>query len=633
MTHIYRKDIDGLRAVAVSIVVAYHAGWNLLRGGFVGVDVFFVISGYLIGSMIIEDVRAGRFSLVGFYERRVRRIFPALAAMLIAASLAAYFFLLPGELESFGRSVVAATFSYSNFFFGRTSGYFGPTASTLPLLHTWSLAIEEQFYVFLPLFVMVVHRFWPARLWLILLAVALLSLGVSVHGALDQDSRAFYMPQARAWELLLGTLLSCGRLPLLKRRSWREGAGFLGLLLIIVPAFAYSQSRGIPGYAVLAPCLGSAILIGLGLSGATMASRALSWGPVVFIGRISYSLYLWHWPIFVFMRMSERFPEGHHQIAVKLLAIGASVAIATLSWKYVETPFRFGPRRPGRKTLFATAGSIAALLATAGLLAGAMQGFPGRFTPQALAIARQQTFVSKSLDYFRAGRCFLDYDNHVSDLEAGGCLRSDPSRPNILLMGDSYAAHLWYGLSVVFPESNWMQATGAGCTPLLDRKFTRVCNELTAFLFADYLAHHKPDLLVVTARWLSSDLPAISRLLDWTKAQGLRVVLIGPIERYDDPFPRLLALSLEAGDPGLVDEHRVDFGTLDEDLRRLAQRTGAGYISLLDILCQGGVCEKFAGSEEPLQFDDGHVTKRGSVLVAERLRAIGAFSKDQAAVN
>src|SRR5262249_55494165 len=150
-----------------------------------------------------DEVKAGRFSLIGFYERRVRRIFPALAVMLMAASVAAYLYLLPGELASYGRSVIAATFSYSNFFFARRAGYFMPLASTLPLLHTWSLAIEEQFYVFLPLFVLLVHRLWPARLWPILLAVALVSLVFSIHGAIVGSSIEFYMPQARAWELLL----------------------------------------------------------------------------------------------------------------------------------------------------------------------------------------------------------------------------------------------------------------------------------------------------------------------------------------------------------------------------------------------------------------------------------------------
>src|SRR5262252_5114305 len=224
MIRTYRKDIDGLRAIAVTTVIGFHAQWTAFPGGFVGVDVFFVISGFLIGSMIIDDVTAGKFSLLAFYERRIRRIFPALAAMLLAATLLAYLYLLPTEFMSYARSLLAATFSFSNFYFAASAGYFMPAASTLPLLHTWSLAIEEQFYLFLPLFVMLVHRFWRRGLWPVLLAVTLVSLGLSVRSGLQGGQTGdFYMPQLRAWELLLGVLLAWNRLPALSR-LWREGA-------------------------------------------------------------------------------------------------------------------------------------------------------------------------------------------------------------------------------------------------------------------------------------------------------------------------------------------------------------------------------------------------------------------------
>jgi peptidoglycan/LPS O-acetylase OafA/YrhL len=629
----YRKDIDGLRAVAVSMVIAYHAGWTLLRGGFVGVDVFFVISGYLIGSMIIDEVKAGRFSLIGFYERRVRRIFPALAVMLMAASVAAYLYLLPGELESYGRSVIAATFSYSNFYFAQRAGYFMPAASSLPLLHTWSLAIEEQFYVFLPLFVLLVHRLWPARLGAILLGVALVSLGFSVRGALVNDSLEFYMPQARAWELLLGTLLSCARLPQPRPGRWREGIGLLGLVLIAAPAFAYSESTRFPGYAALAPCLGTALLIGLGLSGTSIVARGLSWGPVVFIGRISYSLYLWHWPIFIFLRLSEHVPGDRHVWATKLGAIAATVAISTLSWRYVETPFRTGPRRPSRRVLFAVAGCAAALLLAAGLTAVRTAGLPGRFSPSALALAAELTASQQAHDTARDMHCFVDFADPATNLRSYGCLKTEAARPNYLIIGDSFASHLWLGLATAFDKINFMQATGAGCTPLLDRKYTPACNALTAFLFSDYLLHHKPDRLVVSARWLNSDLRQLGELLDWTKAHDLPVILMGPTPRYDDRLPRLLVFSQQRDDPGLVDNHRIDLNRLDKAMRALAESKGAAYVSMLDALCEGGHCQTLAAPGIPLQYDDGHLTKQGSVVAGQRLRALGSFPVMPPATN
>jgi peptidoglycan/LPS O-acetylase OafA/YrhL len=633
MIRTYRKDIDGLRAIAVTTVIGFHAQWTALPGGFVGVDVFFVISGFLIGAMIIDDVTAGKFSLLGFYERRIRRIFPALAAMLLAATFFAYLYLLPVEFKSYARSLLAATFSFSNFYFAQSAGYFMPAASTLPLLHTWSLAIEEQFYLFLPLFVLLVYRFRRRALWPVLLAVTLISLALSVRSGLEGgQSTDFYMPQLRAWELLLGVLLAWRRLPLLPR-LWREGAALLGLTLIIIAATLYVDWMPFPGYAALMPCLGAALVIGAGKGGSSWTARALSLPPVVFIGRISYSLYLWHWPIFIFMRLSERFPADRATTATKLLAIAATTVIATLSWKYIETPFRSGPWRPPRRKLFAMAGAAAGALAAIALGTVLLQGLPGRFSPEALKTAALMNYDSRSNNYFRAGACFLDRDDKLSFLEANGCLKRDESKENYLLIGDSYAAHYWYGLATVFDRVNFMQATAAGCTPLPGRRFSRICNELLDFLFKDHLLHHKPDKLIVSAEWLGSDFWPIVGLLDWAASHDIHVILLGPIMRYDDRLPRLLSFAIEDHDPNLPDEHRINYGNFDQDLRRAAQQKGATYVSLFDLLCKEGHCTTFAAPGVPLQFDDGHLTREGSVYAAERMRAANAFGLDPAKVK
>ena len=632
MIRSYRKDIDGLRAIAVTSVIAFHAQWTLFSGGFVGVDVFFVISGYLIGSMIIDDVSAGRFSLVGFYERRIRRILPALAVMMVATSVLAYLYMLPNELERYADSLLAATFSVSNFYFARNSGYFMPAATTFPLLHTWSLAIEEQFYIFLPLFVLLVHRLWRRGLWLVLLAATLLSLAFSVRSAFQGPPSDFYMPQLRAWELLLGSLIAWNRLPALTSRIWREAAGLLGIVLIIVSATTFLSWTPFPGYAALVPCLGAALVIAAGRSGDSFVARGLSLPPLVFLGRISYSLYLWHWPIFVFIKMSEHFPAERHTTATRVLAVAATLIIATLSWKYVETPFRSGPWRPSRRRLFATAAGAVVLLGGIGLGFGLLQGLPNRFSPTALAILAQMQ-TNDPVNYFRSGACFLDREDKVDLLTSKGCLQTDSSRPNYLLIGDSYAAHLWYGLSQTFDKINVMQATAAGCTPLPERKFTRICNDVMRFLFSDYLLHHKPDRLVLSAEWQRADVPQLAQVLDWAAAHDIRVILMGPIVRYDDRLPRLLAFAIEENNPRLPDEHRLDYRALDQSMRRLAQEKGATYVSLLDLLCKEAVCETLVGPGMPLQLDDGHLTKAGSVLVGERLRASGAFSSDLAEVK
>ena len=379
----YRKDIDGLRAIAVLSVIAFHAHPSLFRGGFIGVDVFFVISGYLMGSLIIKDVSMGKFSIVSFYERRIRRIFPALAFMILVTSLLAYYCLLPSELMDYGRSVIAATFSFSNIYFDHTLNYFHRAAPTIPLLHTWSLAVEEQFYVFLPIFIIIAYRIWPTKLWLFLVAATLVSFGLSTYGTFADRTSAYYLLQSRAWELLLGTLVSLNSFPHVKAAIWRNAASLTGVALVIVSVFCFSPSTIFPGFAALMPCTGAALIIVAGRWGASQAGHMLSWRPLVFVGQISYSLYLWHWPLIVFMRMSELFPLGRRVPHMTALAVFATTIVATLSWKYVEAPFRSGPARPSRMRLFEIAGAAAVVLAAIGLSAIASRGVPARYSTQA----------------------------------------------------------------------------------------------------------------------------------------------------------------------------------------------------------------------------------------------------------
>jgi peptidoglycan/LPS O-acetylase OafA/YrhL len=257
----YRADIDGLRAVAVLLVVACHMGIYKCRGGFIGVDVFFVISGYLISSVILSEIASSQFSLFSFYERRIRRIVPALVVMLLATSFLAYRYLLPVEMEDFAKSLVASIFSQSNFYFWSQSGYFDAPAALKPLLHTWSLAVEEQFYVFFPLFLLAIRRFFPTRLRLSIVLIAILSFVASAIGAYLYPNSTFYLAPTRAWELLLGTLLSLKLFPEISGAVWRNGSTIAGITSILLAAVFFSSSTAFPGLAALAPCLGAALII------------------------------------------------------------------------------------------------------------------------------------------------------------------------------------------------------------------------------------------------------------------------------------------------------------------------------------------------------------------------------------
>jgi peptidoglycan/LPS O-acetylase OafA/YrhL len=424
----YRADIDGLRAVAVLLVVACHIGIYKCRGGFVGVDVFFVISGYLISSVILSEIAASRFSLFSFYERRIRRIVPALVVMLFATSLLAYRYLLPVELEDFAKSLVAAIFSQSNFYFWSQSGYFDAPAALKPLLHTWSLAVEEQFYIFFPLFLLAVRRFFPARLRVSIIAVAILSFAASVLGAYKYPSSTFYLAPTRAWELLLGTILSLKILPQISGALQRNVSTLFGAASILFAAISFSSSTPFPGFAALAPCLGAALIIAGGETGASLVGRALSSKPVVFVGLISYSLYLWHWPIIVFQKIGTLLVSGVSDRVGGLVSFAVSFVIATLSWRFVELPFRSGRFKLSGAPLFNTA--LASSVAVAGLAVWMLvsHGLPNRFPPEAVRVASYLDYGTK--EEFREGTCFLLPPAKFQNFDPATCLREDPTRKN-----------------------------------------------------------------------------------------------------------------------------------------------------------------------------------------------------------
>src|SRR5215471_15157188 len=364
----YRPDIDGLRAVAILSVMAFHIWPWRVSGGFIGVDVFFVISGYLISSILFSEIASNRFSVLAFYERRIRRIFPALFAMLIVVSAVISFFLLPNELIDYAKSVIAATTSSSNFYFWNHSGYFEAPMSK-PLLHTWSLAVEEQFYLTFPVFLLLTRRFFPRFLKHAVVLLFFISLAASIVVVRYNPNTAFYMPYTRAWELLLGTIVSLGFFPRLSNAWLRNAVTVAGMGLIAYSALRYLPQTPFPGLAALAPCVGSALIIGAGESGRTLVGRALAWRPVVFIGLISYSLYLWHWPVIILndlgLSVNPSTALSGNPLALwlqrsSLLArFAISLLLAILSWRFIERPFRrSSSRRIERQPLFAFSAAV-----------------------------------------------------------------------------------------------------------------------------------------------------------------------------------------------------------------------------------------------------------------------------------
>jgi peptidoglycan/LPS O-acetylase OafA/YrhL len=627
----YRPDIDGLRAVAVLLVLAYHIGIYRLRGGFVGVDVFFVISGYLISSIILSDLDTSRFSIASFYERRIRRIFPALFVMLFATAVLAYKFFLPSEFVDFGKSLLASTFSFSNLYFLQHSSYFDAPAAMKPLLHTWSLAVEEQFYVFLPLFLIGIRKFFPSKQRLIIIVVALLSFCVSAVGAFHNHDATFYLAHTRAWELLLGTLLAMDCFPAVSGALWRNLAASWGVASIFLAGFLFNSATPFPGAAALLPCVGAALIIAAGKTGPTLVGRALSFRPVVFVGMISYSLYLWHWPLIVFQGTDALLINGLSPKLTKVVIIFASFVLATLSWKFVEQPFRARRFGISRASVFGLASVAAGLLLILGAGILGTKGFPSRYPEEAVKVASFLENTDATTDaQYRVGSCFLTSKNVFQDFKPSVCLQESDRMRNVLLLGDSHAAQLWFGLSSVFTDVNLMQATASGCKPTLDQSHSveRKCSRLMEYIFSDYLKTHHIDTLIIAARWDGADLQPLQRTLTWVHSLGIEVVLFGPIIQYDSALPRLLATSIRSNDAAIPALHRVAYyESLDAEMSRLVLTApGVRYISYFKMLCPQSACLEYAGAGVPLQSDYGHLTSRGSLLVATKIREAGGLN-------
>lgn len=334
----YRPDIDGLRAIAVLGVLWYHLDPATLGGGFVGVDVFFVISGFLISSLIIKDLENGGFSIARFYERRIRRILPALFCMIAACCVAAWFILLPEEFLDFAKSAKYAAISLPNLYFlGEIRDYFSPGVERFPLLHTWSLGVEEQFYILFPLLLMLLFRHvGHPRMRLALVSLAFVaSLAAAVLAVPRHPEKAFFLLHYRAWELMLGAIIAMAK-PRLRSVALNRSLGAAGLAMIVLSMVLYTENTAFPGAGAIPPCLGAGLVIMAGSDTRAITARLLAWRPLVFIGLISYSVYLWHWPLIVFAKHA-----GMRESAPTAMLLGAASLVAgTLSWRFIEQPFR-----------------------------------------------------------------------------------------------------------------------------------------------------------------------------------------------------------------------------------------------------------------------------------------------------
>ena len=465
----YRQDIDGLRAIAVLAVIFFHTNVPGFSGGFVGVDIFFVISGFLITSIILNDIEKNKFSISKFYERRIRRIFPALFPVIVfTLSVGAYLF-YDDAFKDLGRSITATTLFSSNLLFWRESGYFDLSSISKPLLHTWSLAVEEQFYIFFPLSLVFVNRFLNRSYLLWILIAMFLSLGASIYTVYVYPEATFYLLPTRAWELLAGSILALGRFPNPSSVWMRNLLSVTGIGLVFYSVGFYTEATLFPGLNAIAPVLGTGLIIYSGREeGTTIIKKLLSARPLVFIGLISYSLYLWHWPFVVFAKyLMFRSFNGYESASIILV----SVLVATLSWKFIEQPFRIKNRLiPDRKKLFILSGFVMIFTSGIGVFIDVQEGMAWRFSEiNAAKIARASS--TGPISWEKMDKLLEGLKNGNTPIIVG----SDKIKPSFILWGDSHAYVL---ISAVTEKSKEYGLSGyiishTGCKPLLEIKDSR----------------------------------------------------------------------------------------------------------------------------------------------------------------
>jgi peptidoglycan/LPS O-acetylase OafA/YrhL len=620
----YRPELDGLRAVAVASVLLYHLGSPIALGGFVGVDVFFVLSGFLITRLIAEELRSGEFSLFKFYERRIRRIAPAFFVVCACCMVAALIFLLPQELKRFSSSLIAAVFSLSNVWFYAHSSYFASAGEVRPLLHTWSLGVEEQFYILFPIMLAAAFKYAPCRTGALVWCVFAVSLILSVTLIDEHPKSSFFLIHTRAWELLAGGVIALGLVPAATSRWQRELGAIAGLIGIAAAIVGFNSHTPFPGYAALLPCLGAALIIWAGEENAV--ARVLSATPFVFIGLISYSLYLWHWPLIVFSRL---WVIGPFDLAQQILLTSVAVGLSIATWHFVETPFR---RRDGRglsrRTMFTAVGVGLGALAGCGLILIGLRGLPGRIPKDALVLA-SASFDSSPM------RSKCHFEGSLDQTYGMSCVFGAPVEPDFIVYADSHGAELSLVLGKLAGErgQSVRELTASGCAPTVDSLpeddpecaiyNARMLKKLTSIPAAT---------VIVTANasaWSSAGaatyIPGMQKVVHALRGAGHRVILLGSVPQHPNgvPIPATLARRAMLGERPedyTFDPRIAHFRDIEAALEKVAAAEHVEYVPVYPLLCDENRCKGDIGGTV-LYFDHGHLSMAGEKMIATKLLA------------
>jgi peptidoglycan/LPS O-acetylase OafA/YrhL len=664
----YRKEIDGLRAVAVLPVILFHAGFKEFSGGFVGVDVFFVISGYLITSLLLAEMGNGSFSLINFYERRARRILPALFVVMLCCLPFAWMWLLPQDLKRFSVSLIGVSGYFSNIMFWIQSGYFERAVELKPLIHTWSLSVEEQYYLLFPVFLLLVWRLGRRSIFWILVAIAILSLCLAQIYSIKDPTKNFYVLQTRGWELLIGCLVAFYQAKIagaeIKYIKLRQVLSVVGVLFISYAVFMYDKYTPYPSVYTLLPTVGAALII-LCATQQTLVGRFLSNKLFVGVGLISYSLYLWHQPIFAFARV--RSPQHPDKLMYGVLIV-LSILMAYLSWKYVEAPFR-NKNRINRKSIFIISLSFTAFFVSIGAVGYYYKGFKSRIPDELLTIIEPEKVNLRSC----INRKNITEDESATKVCEFGSLDSDKT---LLLYGDSHAEALLSAMDSrlkerhikgilvqshchpipnVFSTNHGNAKDPAACQNSADNilkllkevNYVVIAIRWTSNLYPvqDYITAYdydnteggqeypNPPMISYTLKYggYSTDSfgkeQAINEFLDNFTNSGKQVFLIYPIPEAGWDIPNYNYINFLSGKPVQAvistsyDAYKARHKYVKSVLDGFGERSNLQRIRPEEIFCNTFVQNRCVVqlNSTPLYYDDDHLSNKGAGFLIDEI--------------
>jgi len=642
----YRADIDGLRAIAVLAVVAFHASPTSLKGGFIGVDIFFVISGFLISTIILSSLKKDSFNFVEFYTRRIKRIFPALLLVLSTCCIAGWFLLLADEYKQLGKHLVAGSVFISNLALRQESGYFDNSADTKPLLHLWSLGIEEQFYIIWPLILYVAWRVRFNPLIVIIIA-AVISFTLNISNVRTNPSFTFYSPQTRFWELLIGSALACINLnkkiifssfkPSESLRSkTSEFFSVLGFIMLTVGFIKISESRPFPGTWALLPTLGTALIIAAGPN-AWLNRNILSNRGLVWFGLISFPLYLWHWPLLSFAYIVE---GALPPVGIRAIAVIGSIILAYATYQLIEKPVR--TKSNSSKTVFVLI-TVMIAIGLGGFSIFKNEGYAFRLDDRAQfssyfkndaptwAYMERTDLLNKyndrcnffNIKKLREGKATTV---PVESISSSCFKKSDLSAKSVFIWGDSHAQHLYFGLKNNLP-SNWqiLQVASSSCPANPNVKgasATDYCEQSNWFAL-EAIKEAKPDVVIVGQDW-GQDLVMMRETTDKLNALGItRIIFTGPVPHWTSDLHKIVLKSLWKDTPSRtfngVDK---EFIQKNEALKKAFNIDNASYANIMDLLCNNEGCLTYIGSDKKeglTSWDKSHLTPIASDYIAKNL--------------